>query len=231
MKIIYRILTLSLLLTHPSLFAGEPDDSFTKSFNVKKNDFSSTGSNPYFILEPGFKWVYHGEEDGKKVVLKIKVLDQTKMVDGVETRVVEEKELVDGNVIEISQNYFAISKKTKDVFYFGEAVDIHKNGEIVHEGAWLAGEKGAQFGLIMPAKPIISSRYYQEFAPKQAMDRAEVISLNETVKTPAGKFKNCLKIKETSALEKGKEFKLYAPNIGLVQDDKLKLVKYGKNTL
>ncbi len=60
------------------------------------------------------------------------------------------------------------------------------------------------------------------------MDRAEVVSVTESVKTPAGDFKNCVKTDETSGLEKGNESnrQFNAPGIGLVQDAKLKLVKY-----
>ena len=62
------------------------------------------------------------------------------------------------------------------------------------------------------------------------MDRAEVVSVTETVETPAGKFEQCLKTLETSAIESGKEFKLYAPGIGLIHDAELKLTKYGRAT-
>lgn len=59
------------------------------------------------------------------------------------------------------------------------------------------------------------------------MDRAHVVSVTETVKTPAGEFKNCIKTEETTPLQKGKEYKLYARGVGLVQDANLQLVKYG----
>ena len=53
----------------------------------------------------------------------------------------------------------------------------------------------------------------------------EIVSVNETVKTPAGEFKNCLKVEETTPLEPGvKEYKYYAPGVGLVQSNTLKLV-------
>jgi len=49
------------------------------------------------------------------------------------------------------------------------------------------------------------------------------------VKTPAGEFKNCLKVEETTPLEPNtKEYKYYAPGVGLVREGDLKLVKYGK---
>jgi hypothetical protein len=60
------------------------------------------------------------------------------------------------------------------------------------------------------------------------MDRVEIISLTDTVRTPAGEFKNCLKVKETTPLEAGvTDYKYYAPGIGMVQDGALKLVKSG----
>ena len=61
------------------------------------------------------------------------------------------------------------------------------------------------------------------------MDRAEIVSLTETLKTPAGEFKNCLKTEETTPLEPGsKEYKLYAAGVGLVEDGTLKLTKVSR---
>src|SRR5262249_46702791 len=118
---------------------------------------------------------------------------------------------------------------TNSVYYFGEEVDLYEDGKVVgHEGAWLSGEKGARFGLMMPGTPLLGARYYQELAPKAGMDRVEILSVNETVETPAGTFKNCIKVEETTPLEPGsKEIKYYAPGVGLVKDDKEELIKYG----
>ena len=212
-----------------STIAGSPATGFTDSFETDRADLASTGRNRYFVLEPGYQLVLEGKEKGKAAVLTITVLNETKMVDGVETRVVEEKETANGQVVEISRNYFAISRKTSDVFYFGEDVDIYKNGKIAdHEGAWLSGVNGARFGLMIPRTPLLGARYQQEVASKMAMDRAEIVSLSETLQTPAGKFEKCLKTEETSALESGKAHKLYAPTVGLILDGNLKLTNYGQ---
>ena len=49
-----------------------------------------------------------------------------------------------------------------------------------------------------------------------------------TCNTPAGAFSRCMKIKEGTALNiLEKEYKYYAPAIGLVRDGDLRLVKYG----
>jgi hypothetical protein len=195
----------------------QPDD-WTRDFGVEKDELVPTGRNPYFILEAGYTLVLAGGTEE----LTVTVLDETKQVDGVACRVVVEKETKNGKVVEQSRNYFAISKRTNSVFYFGEDIG----------GAWLSGAKGARFGLMMPGLPLLKARYYQEIAPGVAMDRAEIVSMGETVKTPAGEFKNCIKIEETTPLEPGnKEHKYYAPGIGLVQEGSLKLVKYGKMEL
>ncbi|UCG47550.1 MAG: hypothetical protein JSU94_18955 [Phycisphaerales bacterium] len=49
----------------------------------------------------------------------------------------------------------------------------------------------------MPGTVLLGARHCQEIAPN-AMDRAEVIADDVTMKTPAGTFKNCIRIKETS---------------------------------
>jgi hypothetical protein len=60
------------------------------------------------------------------------------------------------------------------------------------------------------------------------MDRAEIVSMSETVQVPAGKFENVLKVEESTPLEPtSKEYKLYARGIGLLKDGSLELVRYG----
>jgi hypothetical protein len=51
--------------------------------------------------------------------------------------------------------------------------------------------------------------------------------VNDTLETPAGMFRQVLKTEETNPLKPGeKEFKFYAPGIGLIQDEAIKLVKH-----
>ena len=112
------------------------------------------------------------------------------------------------------------------MYYFGEEVDIYRDGKIVeHEGAWLSGVKEARFGLLMPGKPEVGDRFQQETAPKVAMDRAEIVSFEKTMKTPAGTFEKCLYVKESSPLESGISEKWYVSGIGLVRDGELLLVQ------
>ena len=108
-----------------------------------------TGNNPYFPIQPGrVLKLAHGNDR-----LTVSILPDTKIVDGVTTGVLEEREEKDGQLIEVSRNYFATDRNTGDVYYFGEDVDNYKDGKIInHDSAWLAGEKGARFGLFMPGE-------------------------------------------------------------------------------
>jgi hypothetical protein len=209
--------------------AGAVKKEFTDEFMIEACAFETTGSNPFFKLEPGYQLVLEGREDREDVKVVITVLDETKMVGGVQTRVIEERETKDGELVEVSRNYYARCTQTNSVFYFGEDVDNYEDGVIVdHEGAWLAGQNGARPGIIMPGTVLLGARYYQEIAPNDdALDRAEIVSLDETVNTPAGTFSDVLKTIETTPLEKGKSTKLYAPGVGLIQDGSIKLTSYG----
>ncbi|MGC5327870.1 hypothetical protein ACPW7N_20675 [Brevibacillus sp. SYSU BS000544] len=189
---------------------------------------ASVGTNPYFILQPGYQLVLKGEEEGNKIKVIITVLNQTKMINGVKTRIVEEKEFQNGRIVEISRNFFAISKTNNSVFYFGEDVDIfNEQGKIVsHEGSWRAGRNGAKAGLIMPGIPLNGAKYFQEQATGVALDRSEIITVTATIQIPKGTFRNVLKIRETTPLEPGViDFKFYARGIGLIKDGPVSLVK------
>lgn len=201
---------------------------FTASLMQDSCSFITTGRNTYFILEPGYQLVLEGIEGNDTTRLVVTVLNEIKKIGRVETRIVEENESVNGNTVEISRNFFAFCKQTGSIYYFGEEVDIYKDGAIVsHDGAWIA-EGNNKAGIALPGLVLLGSRYYQEIAPGIAMDRAEIISVNGILETPAAKYTHVLKIEETTPIEpKDISYKFYAPGIGLIKDGDLLLKKYG----
>jgi len=202
--------------------AADNKKEWQDTFEVDKKNLANVGENKYFILIPGYCLHYKDGND----TLTVTVLNETKVVDGVETRIIEERETAKGQLSEISRNYCAIDKTNNAVYYFGETVNMYKNGKVTsHEGGWESGKKGGKFGLMMPAQPKVGDKYYQEIVPDIAMDRAEIVSVTETVTVPAGTFENCVKTKDGSALEKGSDTKQYAPGIGQIRDDGFVLVK------
>ncbi len=191
-------------------------------FDVRKTDLGPTGTNAWLTIQPGrVLRLRHGGDS-----LTITVLPSTMTVDGVQVGILEERETRDGELIEISRNFFATDHRTGDVYYFGEDVDNYKAGKVInHDSAWRSGVNGARFGLMIPGAPKAGDRYYQEIAPKVAMDRVEIVSVDETVKTPAGTFEHCLHLKETTPLEGDVSHKWYAKGVGMVKDDEFELAE------
>jgi hypothetical protein len=211
------------------LSAGIRADEFTDQFPYDDCTFSDSGRNAYFSLNPGDRLVLEEEDDGETEVVQITVLRERKTIRfetpegerlAVRTRVVEEREWKNDELVEVSRNFFARCVETNDVYYFGEDVDIFEDGEIRHDGAWRAGVDGALPGLIMPGSFLLGSRYYQEIAPDVALDRAEHVRMGFEVETDAGTFDECVEVVETSPLDAGSEsVKVYCEEVGLVDDD------------
>jgi hypothetical protein len=192
------------------------------TFSVNKAELAATGANSYFTIQPGRVLKLASGKDR----LTVSILPGTKTVDGVAVGVLEEREEKNGELIEVSRNYLATDPHTGDVYYFGEDVDNYQGGKIInHDSAWLAGEKGARFGLFIPGKPKAGDKYYQEIAPKVALDRVEIVSVDEMVKTPAGIFKHCVHLRETTPLEADVSHKYYAPGVGMIKDDEFELAE------
>lgn len=135
----------------------------------------------------------------------------------VEALVVEDREYEGGKLAEIALDYFA-QADDGTVYYLGEDVDEYKDGKVVgHSGAWLFGVQTQTPGVLMPGNPKVGDKFKVEDVPKVTWEQDEIVSLSESVIVPAGKYENCLKVKET--LSDGKtEYKYYAPGVGCVKE-------------
>lgn len=216
---------------------GEGADGFTTDFFIEECSFSNRGGNRFFHLDPGTRSVLAGEEDGEELEVIITALQETETISfttergvprTVRARVIEERESEDGELVEVSRNWYARCRETGDVFYFGEEVDLYEDGEIVgSEGAWRAGEDDAQPGIIMPGTFLLGARYFQEIAPGEALDQADHTEMGLDVDVPAGSFERCARVIETTPLEPDSESeKVYCPGVGLVFDDGIELVEH-----
>src|SRR5438045_6930026 len=86
--------TASAIVVMAGTEARQPtrDTGWTQEFGLEADELVSTGRNPYFSLEPGDRSVLaHGA-----MQLTIIVLADTRVIDRVETRVVEERETNNG---------------------------------------------------------------------------------------------------------------------------------------
>ena len=215
-----------LLLLVPTVSAQE----FSEDFGRDHCTFSTTGNNPYWPLLPGYVSIIEGEEedDGETVTIRhrITVTQDTQVIDGVLTRVVEEYETEDEELVEISYNFVAHCRETGDVWYFGEDVEDYEDGVIVgRSGEWRAGVDGAKPGILMPGTPILGARFFEEVAPN-ALDRAEITSMGDAITVPAGAFTETVTTENTNVLEpEDIGEKVYAAGVGIVKDETLELIE------
>jgi hypothetical protein len=180
-------------------------------------DFTTNVTNQYFPLDPGTTCNY-ATPDGSET-MTFEVTRRTKTVMGVTTVVVIETHHEDGQLVEVSENWFA-QDSDGNVWYFGEFSQTYENGvPTTTEGSWEAGVNGALPGIIMQADPQHGQTYFQEFAPDVATDMAMVLTTSDIVTVPAGTYTNVLRTKEWTPLETATvEHKYYAPNVGLIQE-------------
>lgn len=224
---------------------------FTDTFDIDgctfvTDDTAGSTGNALFPLVPGQRRILEGDEGDAEIYLQIttcyddgsncSTLDGTPVPGvyhiaalGIDTRVLEEREYEDGELIEISHNWFARCAENNAVFYFGEAVQIIEDGEVVDSaGAWEAGVDDARAGVVMPGLFLLGSRYFQEVAPGVAADRAENIAADEDVELELDGIptvlEGCAVVFETSDLTSAdRSGKTYCPGYGLVVDDAAEL--------
>ena len=89
--------------------------------------FSLTIDNPFSPFPVGQQLLLEGQDDeGVLVRLEFTVLDETEVVAGVTTRVVEEREFKDGELVEVSRNFF-VQAADGTVCYYGEDKEVCRN--------------------------------------------------------------------------------------------------------
>lgn len=202
--------------------------------------------NPYVALVPGAYWVYEGtfedEEEGKiDEVIRVEVTSKTKLIEGVNCRVIHDVVWQDGRKVEDTEDWFAQDVEG-NIWYCGEVVqnletfegDNPDDAELTDiDGTWKTGRDDAKPGILIHAQPVPASTYRQEMLLGEAEDMAEVVRLDGSETVPGASCAgNCLVTKEYSPLEPGHfEHKFYIPGIGLIleQDNdgnRVELIEY-----
>ena len=182
-------------------------------------DFTTEIDNTYWPMEPGTRWTYRElDPDGVESTVDVTVTDATKMIaNGIEARVVRDTVRQDGEIIEDTFDWYA-QDAAGAIWYLGEDTAEFEDGEIVSRGgSFEAGVDGALPGIAVPADPEPGMEYRQEYAAGEAEDNGAVLSVDELVEVPYGRFEGALLTRDTNALEPDvAELKLYAPGVGPV---------------
>lgn len=182
--------------------------------------------NKWFPLTPGMQFTTTGTVTSAEGVHERTVVHTvtglTKVIDGVTTRVMWDRDYADGELVESELAFFA-QTGSGDVWLFGEYPEEFENGEFVGApSTFISGIAKAQAGIAMQAKPRTgTASYVQAYAPKvDFLDCGTVIQKNQTVCVPTGCYNDVLVIDEFNPLEPpeaGHQRKFYSAGTGLVK--------------
>ena len=189
-----------------------PEPAYTPQSNPQ--DFTALVTNKYLTFTPGTNSIFEGETEDGTEHIEVYVTNETKQIMGITATVVWDRVWLEGDLIEETKDWYA-QDKDGNIWYLGEDSKSMVSGKIVStEGSWEFGVDGALPGIVMEADPRIGDRYRQEYLQGKAEDMGDVVSLNESVTTPYGSFKNCLKTRDWTPLEPGAdEYKYYCPEV------------------
>lgn len=212
---------------------GSPAEPFQENLDIavchqSAGPFSATLTNPYFPMTVGSRWTL----EGGNTRLEITALNETEVVAGVTTRVVEERETQGGTLIEVSRNFF-VQTQDGTVCYFGEDVDDIEDDVVVdHGGRWCAEDtpdvnKG---GIFMPADPKPGMTFLQEDAPGIALDGAKIVG-SGPVTVPFDRFTETIRFREFSLIEGKGDYKVFGTDFGPLVDGPLELTDFTENAV
>jgi hypothetical protein len=202
-----------------SAWSFTPDGAFD-SGNFSSN--SANGDNNWFPLIPGTQYVFDGvvEEDGETHAHRViyTVTDMTKIINGVRTRVIWDRDIQDG---ELQEEELAFHAQDSDgtVWLMGEYPEEHYGGKIAAPATWIAGLGGAKPGILMQAAPATDTpQYRQGYAPDiEFDDRATVAKVGQKSCSAKECYSDVVVTDETSATQPddGHQLKYHAPGVGI----------------
>ena len=197
----------------------------TEAKPVAARRFSAHVDNPWYPLKPGTVYRFKGEEHGTPTRDVVRVTHRTKLIQGVHARVVRDRVLEHGRVVEDTRDWFA-QDRAGTVWYFGEDTrELDRHGHTTStEGSWQSGRHGARRGIVMPAHPRVGFSAAQEHFRGHAEDHFKILAKHASVTVPYGRFRDrALLTREWTPLEPGVvDHKLYVRGIGMVKERTVK---------
>jgi hypothetical protein len=221
-----RMLPAVIIVSLVTWVCGQYSDAQTADeFDFNKFNRSTVIDNEWWPLSPGTQFVYEGltVEDGERIDHRIvfTVTDLTKVIGGVNTVVVFDRDYSDDMLVESELTFFA-QDDDGNVWHLGQYSETYDGIEFVGGQAWLYGHlEGVLPGIMMLADPQVGTPdYSQGFAPPPFYwtDRARVIEMGQANTVEYGSFDDVLVIEEFNAEEPGAlQLKYYARGVGNVR--------------
>ncbi len=177
-------------------------------------EFVKGVSNKYFPIIPGRTRSYAVANGDSGDLMTVTDTADTRLVMGVLCLGVHERGLNSERLFEDTWRWFA-QNQDGDVWFFAQETKKYDFNVVSGDWSWQAGTDGAKPGIVMPGRPqdYLNQQYQEELVTGVAEDKAQVLSLNETVTVPYGTFSGCLKVKVFSGRD---EYRYYASGIGLI---------------
>ena len=196
------------------------------SFEQSTFSNSTWIDNPYLPLNAGTVQLYQQENDDGSETIVVEVLEETRVVNGLNCVVVRDRVFLGELLIEDTHDWFA-QDDDGNVWYMGEDVvnyEYDDDDNLIgtdNDGAWEAGVDGAIPGIIMKATIIVGDSYQQEYYEGEAEDMAKIEATGVSVELEDGTtYNDCLLTLEWNPLEPDdQEHKYYAPNVGLIKEE------------
>ena len=177
--------------------------------------------NRFLPFRPGTRYVFDGEVDGAPHRVVLVVTDLAKVVDGVRTAVLWDRDFDDGQLVE-AELAFEAQNDAGTVWNYGEYPEEYENGHFVGApSTWIPGVDRARAGINMLAHPRTGTpRYVQGSAPAiDFLDTAKVVGTGRHVCVRGRCYDHVVVTDETSPLDpdSGHQIKYYAPGIGVIR--------------
>lgn len=197
------------------------------AINFDKTDFqaSPTIDNKWFPLKPGTVYTTTGsvaaEDETTERRVTHTVTGLTKVIDGVKTLVMWDRDYQDDALVESELAFFA-QDNAGAVWLFGEYPEEFENDQFIGApNTFIHGISGSQAGIAMPAEPRIGTpEYVQAHADSVGfLDCGRAFEENVALCVPTGCYGDVLVIDEHNPLEPdvGHQRKYYSAGTGLVK--------------
>ncbi len=196
-----------------------------KDFDASNFPAAPKVDNRWYPLVPGTQLVMEGRANRGHGRLPHRVVttvtDLTKVIDGVRSVVIWDRDINEGQ-LEESELAFQAQDNEGNVWLLGEYPEVYEDGKLQGaEDTWIAGLQGARPGVLMRASPRPRTPSYLEgFAPRiEFQDRAKVSKTGIRNCVPVGCYEDVLLIDEWNPLEAGDahQLKSYAPGVGNIR--------------